>query len=118
MATATKAKAAPAAKAATATAKAPAAPTVTLKQISAEVAEKQELTKKQANIITDEMVALIVKNLKKGNRIRMAGLGILQVKKRAARMGRNPATGEQIKIPAKKKIAFRAAKELKEAVGK
>ena len=114
MATAPKAKAAPAAAAA----KAPAAPTVTLKQISAEVAEKHELTKKQANQITDELVTLIVKNLKKGNRIRMAGLGILQVRKRAARMGRNPATGEQIKIPAKKKIAFRAAKELKEAVGK
>ena len=117
MATAPKAAAKAPAKAA-ATTKAPAAPTVTLKQISAEVAEKHELTKKQANIITDELVTLIVKNLKKGNRIRMAGLGILQVKKRAARMGRNPATGEQIKIPAKKKIAFRAAKELKEAVGK
>ncbi len=116
MATATKAKAP--AKAAATTAKTPANPTVTLKQISAEVAEKHELTKKQANQITDELVAHIVKNLKKGNRIRMAGLGILQVKKRAARMGRNPATGEQIKIPAKKKIAFRAAKELKEAVGK
>ena len=113
-------KKAPVAKAAsaTATAKTPTSPTVTLKQISAEVAEKHELTKKQANLITDELVALIVKNLKKGNRIRMAGLGILQVKKRAARMGRNPATGEAIKIPAKKKIAFRAAKELKEAVGK
>ena len=111
-------KKAPAAKAAGATAKTPTSPTVTLKQISAEMAEKHELTKKQANLITDELVAMIVKNLKKGNRIRMAGLGILQVRKRAARMGRNPATGEQIKIPAKKKIAFRAAKELKEAVGK
>lgn len=118
MATATKAAAkTPAAKTATA-AKTPASPTVTLKQIAADMAEKHELTKKQANQITDELVASIVKNLKKGNRIRMAGLGILQVRKRAARMGRNPATGEQIKIPAKKKIAFRAAKELKEAVGK
>ena len=44
------------------------------------------------------------------------GLGILQVKKRPARMGRNPATGAQIKIKASKKVAFRAAKELKEAV--
>ena len=94
------------------------APTVTLKQIAAELAETHELTKKQTNIIMDDLVAHIVKNLKKGNRIRMAGLGILQVRKRAARMGRNPATGEAIKIPAKKKIAFRAAKELKEAVGK
>ncbi|HRC26159.1 MAG TPA: HU family DNA-binding protein [Alphaproteobacteria bacterium] len=92
-------------------------PTVTLKQIAAELAEKHEMPKKQANAMMDDLVAQLVKNLKKGNRIRMAGLGILQVRKRAARMGRNPATGEQIKIPAKKKIAFRAAKELKDAVG-
>lgn len=93
-------------------------PTVTLKQISADIAEKYDMSKKQANEIMDDLIGHLVKNLKKGNRIRMAGLGILQVKKRAARMGRNPATGEAIKIPAKKKIAFRAAKELKEAVGK
>jgi DNA-binding protein HU-beta len=93
-------------------------PTVTLKNIAADLAEKHELTKKQVNAIMDDLVAALVKNLKKGNRVRLAGLGILQVRKRAARMGRNPATGETIKIPAKKKIAFRAAKELKEAVGK
>ena len=93
-------------------------PTVTLKNIGAELAEKHEMPKKQINLILEDLVAHLVKNLKKGNRIRMAGLGILQVRKRAARMGRNPATGETIKIPAKKKIAFRAAKELKEAVGK
>jgi DNA-binding protein HU-beta len=94
-------------------------PTVTLKQISAEIAAKYDLSKKLANeMLSDTLVSLLVKNLKKGNRIRIAGLGILQVKKRAARMGRNPATGEAISIPAKKKIAFRAAKELKEAVGK
>ncbi len=93
-------------------------PTVTLKQIAADLAEKHEMSKKQANEIMEDLIGHLVKNLKKGNRIRMAGLGILQVKKRAARMGRNPMTGEAIKIPAKKKIAFRAAKELKEAVGK
>lgn len=94
-------------------------PTVTLKQISVDIAEKYDLSKKLANeILGDTMVTLIVKNLKKGNRIRIAGLGILQVKKRAARTGRNPATGEAIQIPAKKKIAFRAAKELKDAIGK
>lgn len=94
------------------------APTVTLKNISADLAEKHEMPKKHVNLIMDDLVAALVKNLKKGNRVRIAGLGILQVRKRAARMGRNPATGETIKIPAKKKIAFRAAKELKEAVGK
>jgi DNA-binding protein HU-beta len=59
---------------------------------------------------------LVTKHLKKGDRIRIGGLGILQVRKRAARMGRNPATGEPIQIKASKKVAFRAAKELKEAV--
>ncbi len=93
--------------------------TVTLKQIAADLAEKHDLSKKLMNeILSADLVGLLVKNLKKGNRVRIAGLGILQVKKRAARTGRNPATGESIQIPAKKKIAFRAAKELKEAVGK
>ena len=93
-------------------------PTVTLKNLAALLAEKHDLPKKQANELMENFVKLIVKNLKGGYRIRMAGLGILQVKKRAARMGRNPATGETIQIPAKKKIAFRASKDLKEAVGK
>ena len=92
--------------------------TITLKHLAAAIAEDQELSKKQAEAILSDMVDRITKHLKKGERIRIVGLGILQVRKRAARMGRNPATGETISIPAKKKIAFRAAKELKEAVGK
>jgi DNA-binding protein HU-beta len=64
----------------------------------------------------EDLVALMTKHLKKGERIRLNGLGILQVRKRAARMGRNPATGEAIKIKASKKVSFRPAKELKEAV--
>lgn len=111
---------APAAKAPAAKAAAPKAatpPTVTLKQIAADIAQTHELSKKLANEILDDLIAHLVKNLKKGNRLRIAGLGILQVRKRAARTGRNPATGETIQIPAKKKITFRAAKELKDAVG-
>jgi DNA-binding protein HU-beta len=72
--------------------------------------------KKQAIALLEGMVGTITKHLKKGARIRMSGLGILQVRKRPARMGRNPATGEAIKIKASKKIAFRAAKDLKEAI--
>jgi DNA-binding protein HU-beta len=64
----------------------------------------------------DGLVGLITNHLKKGERIRIAGLGILQVRKRAARMGRNPATGKAIKIKASKKAALRASKELKQAV--
>jgi DNA-binding protein HU-beta len=55
-------------------------------------------------------------HLKQDARIRMNGLGILEVKTRAARTGRNPATGESIQIKASRKVAFRPAKELKEAI--
>jgi DNA-binding protein HU-beta len=68
------------------------------------------------NSFSLDLIGLVTKHLKKGDRIRLVGLGILQVRKRAARMGRNPATGEAIKIKASKKVAFRASKELKEAV--
>ncbi len=89
---------------------------VTLKHLAAELSEKHELSKKVSTEILTDLVALISKNLKKGNKLRLTGLGILQVRKRPARMGRNPATGEAIKIKASKKVAFRAAKDLKEAV--
>ena len=74
------------------------------------------MAKKKSEELLNDFVGMIVKHLKKGDRIRIAGLGILVVRKRAARMGRNPATGEAIKIKASKKVAFRATKELKEAV--
>jgi DNA-binding protein HU-beta len=90
--------------------------TVTLKHIAAKLAEEHEMSKKATEGVLADMIGLVVKHLKKGDRIRIGGLGILQVRKRAARMGRNPATGEQIKIKASKKVAFRASKELKEAV--
>jgi DNA-binding protein HU-beta len=92
------------------------ADTITTRQLGVQLAEKQELTNKQAHAILEVMTGLITKHLKKGARVRLNGLGILQVRKRAARMGRNPATGEQIKIKASKKVAFRVAKELKESI--
>jgi DNA-binding protein HU-beta len=91
-------------------------PTVTLKQIAATLAERHDIPKKQSEAMLNDLIMMLGKHLKKGDRVRMAGLGILQVRKRPARMGRNPATGEQIQIKASKKIAFRAAKELKETV--
>ncbi|OPH83156.1 HU family DNA-binding protein [Nitrobacter vulgaris] len=90
--------------------------TVTLKHLAAALAEDHELSKKASEAILTDMVTRITKHLKKGDRIRIVGLGILQVRKRAARKGRNPATGEEIQIKASKKVAFRAAKELKEAI--
>jgi len=88
----------------------------TLKNYAVAMAEKHGIAKKQANTILEDFVGMIVKSLKKGEKVRIAGLGIFQVRKRPARMGRNPATGEAIKIKASKKVAFRAAKDLKEAV--
>jgi DNA-binding protein HU-beta len=111
----------PAKKAATpakkaAPAKAAVQATVTLKYLAASLADSHDLPKKQAEAVLGDLVTLATKHLKKGDKIRLTGIGILQVRKRAARMGRNPATGAAIKIKASKKIAFRAAKELKEAV--
>ena len=97
-------------------AKSAAQATVTLKHLAASLADSHDIAKKQAEAVLGDLVTLTTRHLKKGDKIRLTGLGILQVRKRAARMGRNPATGETIKIKASKKIAFRPAKELKEAV--
>ena len=90
--------------------------TVSMKNLAANLAEGHEMSKKDAEAVLGDLVTLVTKHLKKGDRIRIAGLGILQVRKRAARMGRNPATGQPIQIKASKKVAFRAAKELKESI--
>jgi DNA-binding protein HU-beta len=90
--------------------------TITLKQIAAELAEGHDLPKKVAEAVLGDLVALATRHLKQGDKIRLTGLGILQVRALPARMGRNPATGASITIAASKKIAFRPAKELKEAV--
>jgi len=90
--------------------------TITLRQIGAALSEAHDIPKKQAAAVLEDLVTMITKHLKKGEKIRINGLGVLQVRKRPARTGRNPATGEAIKLKATKKIAFRAAKELKESV--
>ena len=105
-----------AAKATKPTAAAKTSRPVTLKHLAATLAEEHQLTKRAGEALLGDLVGLITKHLKKGERIRIAGFGILQVRKRAARMGRNPATGEAIKIKASRKVAFRAAKHLKLAV--
>lgn len=113
---AAKKPAAPAAPAAAPKVAAKAIPTVTLKQLAAGLAETHELSKRAAEAILNDLVDTVTNRLKKGDKVRLTGLGILQVRARPARMGRNPATGEAIKIKASKKVAFRPAKELKEAV--
>jgi DNA-binding protein HU-beta len=95
----------------------PPAPTViTLRQLADEVGEKHELPPRQARAVMNDVVALLVEHLKAGDKLRLKGLGVLEVKNRPARTARNPATGAAVQVAASKKIAFRPAKDLKEAI--
>jgi DNA-binding protein HU-beta len=103
-------------KGAAAAMKSPTVAAVSLKQLAAGLAESHDMPKRQVEAMLGEFVQTFAEHLTTGTKIRISGLGIFQVRSRAARMGRNPATGEQIQIKASKKITFRPAKELKEAV--
>ena len=83
-------------------------------QIAAAIAEKAGLTKKQAGEILEHVAELAYKNAK--NTFTLPGLGKLVLVNRKARMGRNPATGAEIKIPAKRVVKFRVAKAAKDAI--
>lgn len=93
--------------------------TVSTSQMIAAVAAKHdELPKKVTKELIMEFLGQIEEELVRNkSKVRLDKVGIIQVKDRAARKGRNPQTGEEIKIPASKKVGFRAAKSLKEAVG-
>ena len=84
----------------------------------ANVAKAADISKQKAALAVDEIVNSIKKSLKKGDDVRLVGFGTFSVAKRAATTGRNPRTGEPIKIPASKQPKFKPGKELKEAVNK
>ena len=92
------------------------ASTVSKKHFAHALAKQHHLTKKQGREMLEDLIGMITKHLKKGERVKIAGLGILVVRNRAARVGRNPATGEVIQIKASKKVAFRASLGLKMAI--
>ena len=87
---------------------------LTKSQIAAEIATKNNITKKAAAEILEFIAQLAYKNAK--NTFTLPGLGKLVLVNRAARIGRNPATGEQIQIPAKRVVKFRVAKAAKDAI--
>lgn len=87
---------------------------LTKSQIAAELAEKNHVTKKQAVEILEQLAALAYKHAK--DSFTIPGIGKLVLVNRKARMGRNPATGEAIKIPAKRVVKFRVAKAAKDAI--
>ncbi|WP_028401433.1 HU family DNA-binding protein [Ectobacillus panaciterrae] len=80
------------------------------------VAEQAELTKKDAAQAVDAVFETILNALKEGDSVQLLGFGNFEVRERAARTGRNPQTGTEIEIPAGKVPAFKAGKQLKEAV--
>jgi DNA-binding protein HU-beta len=82
------------------------------------VADKSDISKAKAALAVDAVIEAIKGSLKKGDDVRLVGFGTFSVAKRAATTGRNPRTGEPIKIPASKQPKFKAGKELKEAVNK
>jgi DNA-binding protein HU-beta len=87
---------------------------MTQSQVMEDLVKAVGLTKKHAKLALDELNVLVVRELKKEGSIRLAGLGIFRKRKLAARVGRNPATGEQIRIPARTRLRFTPAKALKE----
>ena len=87
-------------------------------ELIAAVAEKAELSKKDAEAAITAMVDAITEALSQEEKVQLVGFGSFEVKKRAARIGRNPKTKESIEIPASVVPVFKAGKALKDAVAK
>jgi DNA-binding protein HU-beta len=81
-------------------------------ELIAKISEDADLTKTQVNIVLDSFVDTVTKTLKSGDKVTLVGFGTFSVSKRLARNGRNPQTGETIKIKAKRVAKFKAGKEL------
>ncbi len=85
-------------------------------ELVAELARRVGLTKKQANMVIDELVDIIKDELRRGRSVRLIGFGTFTVRQRAARKGRNPRTRQEITIPARKVPVFKPSNQLKEIV--
>ena len=87
-------------------------------ELVAAIAEKTELSKKDAEKALAAFTGVVTEELKKGEKVQLVGFGTFEVAKRNARTGKNPQTGKAIKIPACKAPKFKAGKALKETVNK
>ncbi len=85
-------------------------------ELIAAVAAETNVSKKQAGAVVDATIANVTKALKKGEKVQLIGFGTFEVRKRTARVGKNPRTGAAVKIPATKAPAFKAGAALKKAV--
>ncbi len=89
---------------------------MTKSQLVQKLADAADVNKKQADAVLQTLVEVTVGSVRKGDPVKIPGLGTFRKVQTKARMGRNPQTGEQIKIPARKKVRFSVAKTFKEAV--
>jgi DNA-binding protein HU-beta len=89
---------------------------MTKTQLIAKLADQTELSKKQVESVLTSLVETIRKSVKKSDPVKIPDLGGWRLRSMKARMGRNPQTGEPIKIPARKKVGFTVAKSFKESV--
>ena len=89
---------------------------MTKAELVVKLAEAGGVSRKQADDLLSALTDNVVKTVKKGESLKIPGLGIFRLRKMKARLGRNPQTGEPIKIPARKKVGFTVAKTFKEAV--
>jgi DNA-binding protein HU-beta len=90
--------------------------TITLEDLAASISRDFELPQKQAEVVLVNVVGRVTEHLKKGGRVHINGLGILEVQERPPRMGRDPVSGEPIKLEATMEVSFRAAESLNHAV--
>jgi len=89
---------------------------MTKSELLEKLAASADITKKQADQVLIALVETAGKTIKKGESVKIPGLGILRLRKMKARMGRNPQTGEAIKIPARKKVGFTVSKSFKDSI--
>jgi DNA-binding protein HU-beta len=89
---------------------------MTKAQLVTKVAEGTGVSRKQIDDVLSSMIDTVVKTVKKGESVKIAGLGIFRLRKLKGRVGRNPQTGEPIKIPARKKVGFSVARAFKDSV--
>lgn len=87
-------------------------------ELVAAVAEKAEVSKKDAEKMVGAFISTVTDELKKGEKVALIGFGTFETRQRAAREGKNPQTGAAIKIPASVVPAFKAGKALKDAIAK
>ena len=92
--------------------------TITKRELVIRVAEKSSMTQSDVARIIDETFESLARNLGQGLRWELRDFGVLEVKTRASRMGRNPRTGERVPVPARQAVTFRPGKEMRDAVSK